>query len=546
MKVDPETLALIVALSQKEVVNNTRVIEGKPGKPGKDGATGPRGNDGKPGRDGVSIRGDKGEPGRDGKDGINGINGIDGKQGPRGRDGRLGRDGKNGLPGKDGTGVKSALVDNRGHLIVVLTNGDRLDAGLVRGEKGEKGDRGERGRRGSGGGGLVQIGGSEGPQGPAGPQGPVGPQGPAGADGTDAEFPDGASEGQVLTADAQGDPVWADAASGVSEPTIPAFTDLTDQAAGDVIESAAVTVTGDADTVWPVTVRGDGSPQVEVAGQEWGVSGNVRNGDQIRLRLTAAVTAQTARSATLYFQGGSQDWSVATQDVPWTPADAANLVLWLDADDTDTLTLSGSSVTAWADKSPANTDATAPSGAEPTYNATGLNSLPTVVTTGPQRLTHSSILTSNYSAFYVIREDNTATVGYFHTGNVSANSDLAFWSGFQANGWGIFVRPNITAQTSASQNTGPAVVGFVTGTVFEDGAEVAYQSQDANVGGGLTTIGAREDQVNLNMTGAISEIVIYERTVTESERQLVEGYLAHKWGLEGSLPADHPYKASAP
>ena len=25
-----------------------------------------------------------------------------------------------------------------------------------------------------------------------------------------------------------------------------------------------------------------------------------------------------------------------------------------------------------------------------------------------------------------------------------------------------------------------------------------------------------------------------------------EGYLAHKWGLEGNLPADHPYKSSAP
>ena len=25
-----------------------------------------------------------------------------------------------------------------------------------------------------------------------------------------------------------------------------------------------------------------------------------------------------------------------------------------------------------------------------------------------------------------------------------------------------------------------------------------------------------------------------------------EGYLAHKWGLESSLPSSHPYKTSAP
>jgi hypothetical protein len=26
----------------------------------------------------------------------------------------------------------------------------------------------------------------------------------------------------------------------------------------------------------------------------------------------------------------------------------------------------------------------------------------------------------------------------------------------------------------------------------------------------------------------------------------IEGYLAHKWGLSGSLPSGHPYKISAP
>ena len=29
-------------------------------------------------------------------------------------------------------------------------------------------------------------------------------------------------------------------------------------------------------------------------------------------------------------------------------------------------------------------------------------------------------------------------------------------------------------------------------------------------------------------------------------RQLIEGYLAWKWNLQASLPADHPYKNVAP
>jgi len=32
--------------------------------------------------------------------------------------------------------------------------------------------------------------------------------------------------------------------------------------------------------------------------------------------------------------------------------------------------------------------------------------------------------------------------------------------------------------------------------------------------------------------------------ITDFEK--AEGYLAWKWGLEGNLPSDHPYKNSAP
>jgi hypothetical protein len=34
--------------------------------------------------------------------------------------------------------------------------------------------------------------------------------------------------------------------------------------------------------------------------------------------------------------------------------------------------------------------------------------------------------------------------------------------------------------------------------------------------------------------------------LTTSDRQRIEGYLAHKWGLAGNLPANHPYKTNAP
>ena len=45
-------------------------------------------------------------------------------------------------------------------------------------------------------------------------------------------------------------------------------------------------------------------------------------------------------------------------------------------------------------------------------------------------------------------------------------------------------------------------------------------------------------------TGNIKEIIILSPT-TDSERQKLEGYLAHKWGLTTSLPITHPFKRLA-
>ncbi|WP_218965259.1 LamG domain-containing protein, partial [Nostoc linckia] len=48
------------------------------------------------------------------------------------------------------------------------------------------------------------------------------------------------------------------------------------------------------------------------------------------------------------------------------------------------------------------------------------------------------------------------------------------------------------------------------------------------------------------LTGAIGELVVTKRPLTTGERQKLEGYLAHRWGLAGNLPAGHPHKASRP
>ena len=70
---------------------------------------------------------------------------ISGKDGVDGEDGKDGKDGENGAPGKDGIGITTILLDNGGHLIVVLSDGSSVDCGKVTGNDGKDGADGKDG-----------------------------------------------------------------------------------------------------------------------------------------------------------------------------------------------------------------------------------------------------------------------------------------------------------------------------------------------------------------------------------------------------------------
>jgi hypothetical protein len=46
--------------------------------------------------------------------------------------------------------------------------------------------------------------------------------------------------------------------------------------------------------------------------------------------------------------------------------------------------------------------------------------------------------------------------------------------------------------------------------------------------------------------GTVSELISLPSVISTTDRQLLEGYLAWKWGLEASLPAGHPFRNTPP
>ena len=102
--------------------------------------------------------------------------------------------------------------------------------------------------------------------------------------------------------------------------------------------------------------------------------------------------------------------------------------------------------------------------------------------------------------------------------------------------------------------------GGRTGGTAGNGGTVTVTATDPSQANYLTTgtqtwtslagwsfqIGGRQVSLTDWLDGTISECIALDRNATTLERQKIEGYLAHKWGLVTSLPSDHPFKNYAP
>lgn len=242
---------------------------------------------------------------------------------------------------------------------------------------------------------------------------------------------------------------------------------------------------------------------------------------------------------------------------PFSPVDLSGLSLWLDADDSSTLTLSGSDVITWADKSTVANNYTQSNSSwrpvyslDTTYNKNGVlfNRAEGDHLT-PVTQSKRSFSGKTWTTFFVIRltgTDSTLTIYRLQDSGVGdcwiryrpGDSQISFYN--------VGLETNVSAASIANvSGLYTDVVNSTTRTVFNNGTSVANASGNSVSYNSYFTIGGNTNSEG--MTGYIFEMIIYNGSALATlDRQKVEGYLAWKWGLQGNLPADHPYKGLAP
>jgi hypothetical protein len=261
--------------------------------------------------------------------------------------------------------------------------------------------------------------------------------------------------------------------------------------------------------------------------------------------------------------------------LPFNPASIPGCQLWLDAADTSSILVdSSSNVSLWIDKSNTGTTATPTRGATANpityvtvdgYRAIYINNNGSAVynaSTYSQLTIQSNFqTTADYSIFAVVNLSNVVIAEYQTIyGNArgasgetrSPNFGAGMSLEFNADGTNRMISSSFIGSgrlQTALISSSSALTAYTNTSVYAS-ATNAYTRPSTDVGA-LPMIGgafgaSSGGSDNRFATGYFHEILFYNSVLTPIQRQKVEGYLAHKWGLQTSLPANHPHKSAGP
>lgn len=269
--------------------------------------------------------------------------------------------------------------------------------------------------------------------------------------------------------------------------------------------------------------------------------------------------------------------------INWSPKKLTNLALWLDADDINSFTFSiilGSPPTTyvaeWRDKSSNNRHLVQPNfSVRPIYNDSISNNKPGIVFDGvDDLLTCTSNLTgllqnvSGYTA-YMVFSPSLSRAGIpisISTGTNISSSRFYLYNNLSVNNRTFIIGARRLDTDNFTQKSTLSVFPANATTIYGSKLDLQNATLTHNVNGtaqnpvSFLTSGSTSNTAPLRcivgcnsdlaasafFSGFISEIIITNNNLTNTDSNKLEGYLAHKWLLSNSLPSNHPYKNSPP
>ena len=228
-------------------------------------------------------------------------------------------------------------------------------------------------------------------------------------------------------------------------------------------------------------------------------------------------------------------------DSTWNPS-MISTALWLDAADASTITQSSNLVSQWNDKSGNGRNASASSTARPTYNTTAFNGKPGLTFDGnSDDMSFSRV--SNFRTY----------IGLVSWTDKTGDSRVILGDSIEIPFHGALASSNELFDLAAT----PAAVRngdkWIDGTIQSAGSLLTrYTTPTLHII--QTTAGVQANQFQDRTFGVFgrlfygtyAELILVSDVLSTLNRQKLEGYLAHKWGLEANLPGGHPYKTTGP
>lgn len=214
-----------------------------------------------------------------------------------------------------------------------------------------------------------------------------------------------------------------------------------------------------------------------------------------------------------------------------------------DIEDTDTITI-------WNDINPQNSNRNNLTGTFPTYSTDGINAIPALTFDGTDDALSSAnfanISTGTVSVFAVIRLPASLANGTIVSKGTNFELKATSTGTWEMCGGGTCYASTASATANASyivsaiyNNTSSAndtsgsedTLGGV--NIFQNGVNIAQTDTTTSLSASANslTVGNVATGTDDFLEGNLGEVIVYDRSLKQEERQSIEEYLSKKWGI---------------